>query len=68
MITNPVLGLENNFESQITNSILELHNNRIFMLMTLSSLKHQFTNLCKSPDLKSAVLKFTVKISIYKPM
>ena len=41
------------------------------MLMTLSSLKHQFTNLCKyatSADLKSAVLKFSVKTAIYKPM
>ena len=38
------------------------------MLMTLSSLKHQFTNLCKFADLKSAVLKFAVKNSIYKPM
>ena len=31
-------------------------------------LKSQFTNLCKSADLKSAVLKFSVKTSIYKPM
>ena len=38
------------------------------MLMTLSSLKSQFTNLCKFADLKSAVLKFTVKIAIIKPM
>ena len=38
------------------------------MLMTLSSLKSQFTNLCKSPVLKFAVLKFTVKIAIYKSM
>ena len=38
------------------------------MLMGLSPLKSQFTNLCKSPVFKFAVLKFTVKISIYKPM
>ena len=38
------------------------------MLLTLSSFKTQFTNLCKFADLKSAVLKFTVKIAIYKPM
>ena len=38
------------------------------MLMGLSLLKSQFTNLCKSPVLKIAVLKFTVKIAIYKPM
>ena len=31
-------------------------------------LKHQFTNLCKFADLKTAVLKFAVKTSIYKPM
>ena len=31
-------------------------------------LNRQFTNLCKSPVLKFAVLKFTVKSSIYKPM
>ena len=36
--------------------------------MALSSLKSQFTNLCKSADSKSAVLKFAVKSSIYKPM
>ena len=28
----------------------------------------QFTNLCKFTGVKSAVLKFTVKSSIYKPM
>ena len=38
------------------------------MLMTLSSLKHQFTNLCKFIDVEFAVLKFAVKNSIYKPM
>ena len=31
-------------------------------------LKPQFTNLCKSPVLKFAVLKFAVKSAIYKPM
>ena len=50
-----------------TNSVYR-HNNCIFMLMELSSLKTQFTNLCKSADFKSAVLKITVKNSIYKPM
>ena len=41
------------------------------MLMGLSPLKSQFTNLCKcvaSAVVELAVLKFTVKISIYKPM
>ena len=38
------------------------------MLMRLSLLKSQFTNLCKSPVFEFAVLKFTVKIAIYKPM
>ena len=38
------------------------------MLMTLSSLKSQFTNLCKFTEFEFAVLKFTVKIAIYKPM
>ena len=33
-----------------------------------SLLKHQFTNLCKSPVFKFAVLKFAVKSAIYKPM
>ena len=33
-----------------------------------SLLKSQFTNLCKSTDLKSAVLKFAVKTAIYKLM
>ena len=45
-----------------------VHSNRIFISMTLSSLKHRFTNLCKSPVFEFAVLKFTVKIAIYKPM
>ena len=45
-----------------------MHSNRIFMLITLSSLKHQFTNLCKFTGVEFAVLKFTVKIAIYKPM
>ena len=36
--------------------------------MRLSLLKTQFTNLCKSPVFEFAVLKFTVKIAIYKPM
>ena len=45
-----------------------VHRDCIFMLMTLSSLKSQFTNLCKSPVFEFAVIKFTVKISIYKPM
>ena len=31
-------------------------------------LNPQFTNLCKSPVFKFAVLKFTVKSTIYKPM
>ena len=41
------------------------------MLMRLSPLNLQFTNLCKcttSPVLKFAVLKITVKSAIYKPM
>ena len=41
------------------------------MLMRLSLLNLQFTNLCKcttSPVLKIAVLKFAIKSSIYKPM
>ena len=38
------------------------------MLMGLSPLNSQFTNLCKSSCLKFAVLKFTVKVAIYKPM
>ena len=38
------------------------------MLMGLSPLKSQFTNLCKFTVVELAVLKFTVKISIYKPM
>lgn len=33
------------------------------MLMGLSLLKIQFTNLCKSPCLKFTVLKFTVKFN-----
>ena len=33
-----------------------------------SLLNLQFTNLCKSADFKSAVLKFAVKIAIIKPM
>ena len=45
-----------------------VHSNRIFMLMTLSSLKYQFTNLCKFADIEIAVLEFAVKNSIYKPM
>ena len=45
-----------------------VHRDRIFMLMTSSSLKSQFTNLCKSPVFEFTVLKFTVKILIYKPM
>ena len=37
--------------------------------MFLNSLLNlQFTNLCKSADIEFAVLKFTVKITIYKPM
>ena len=39
--------------------------------MGLSPLKSQFTNLCKcvaSAVVELAVLKFTVKSSIYKPM
>ena len=36
--------------------------------MRLSSLKSQFTNLCKSTYLEIAVLKITVKFAIYKPM
>ena len=36
--------------------------------MGLSLLKTQFTNLCKFTGVKFAVLKFTVKIAIYKPM
>ena len=38
------------------------------MLMSLSSLKSQFTNLCKPSVFKFTVLKFTIKIAIYKPM
>ena len=38
------------------------------ILFLKSLLKSQFTNLCKSPVLKIAVLKFTVKNAIYKPM
>ena len=38
------------------------------MLMGLSPLNSQFTNLCKSSCLEIAVLKFTVNSSIYKPM
>ena len=34
------------------------------MLMGLSPLKSQFTNLCKSPVFKFAVLKYT--ITVYK--
>ena len=45
-----------------------LHGNRIFMLMRLSLLNPQFTNLCKFSCLKFAVLKFAVKSAIYKPM
>ena len=33
-----------------------------------SLLKSQFTNLCNSAVVKLAVLKFTVKSAIYKPM
>ena len=33
-----------------------------------SLLKSQFTNLCKLPVFEIAVLKFTVKTAIYKPM
>ena len=36
--------------------------------MILSSLKTQFTDLCKFTGVEFAVLKFTVKIAIYKPM
>ena len=49
-----------------------IHSNRISAIydvsVVLSQLKHQFTNLCKFTCLKSAVLKFTVKTSIYKLM
>ena len=45
-----------------------IYSNRIFMLIGLSSLKSQFTNLCKFAVVKLAVLKFAVKSSIYKPM
>ena len=38
------------------------------MLIGLSPLKHQFTNLCKFTGVEIAVLKFAVKTSIYKPM
>ena len=38
------------------------------MLIRLSLLKTQFTNLCKFTDVENAVLKITVKNSIYKPM
>ena len=38
------------------------------MLMGLSPLKTQFTNLCNFTGVKIAVLKFAVKSSIYKPM
>ena len=38
------------------------------MIIGLSPLKSQFTNLCKSADIKFAVLKFTVKSAIIKSM
>ena len=38
------------------------------MLIGLSPLKTQFTNLCKFTGVEIAVLKFTVKSAIYKPM
>ena len=38
------------------------------MLMGLSPLNSQFTNLCKFSCLEIAVLKFTVKYAIIKPM
>ena len=38
------------------------------MLMGLSPLKSQFANLCKFTGVEIAVLKITVKTSIYKPM
>ena len=38
------------------------------MIIALSPLNPRFTNLCKSPVFKIAVLKFAVKIAIYKPM
>ena len=38
------------------------------MLIGLSPLKHQFTNLCKFTGVEIAVLKFAVKSAIYKPM
>ena len=44
-------------------------NSRVLNLLFLKSLlKSRFTNLCKFPCLKSAVLKIAVKIEIYKPM
>ena len=53
--------------------LMTLHNNRISKIYNVSgsSLKSQFTNLCKcttSPVLKFMVFKFAVKIAIYKPM
>ena len=50
---------------------MNLHGNHIFMIMRLSLLNPQFTNLCKCAafaGVEIAVLKFTVKIAIYKPM
>ena len=38
------------------------------MLMGLSPLNSQFTNLCKSADFKFAILKIVVKSAIIKPM
>ena len=73
MITNSVLGLENNFESQTSVSVLGLdlknnfksmitnlvlYSNNIFVLMGLSPLKSQFTNLCKCVAFAVVRLKF----------
>ena len=57
-----------NYKNEWFQKKTNLHGNRIFMLMRLSLLNPQFTNLCKFSCLKFAVLKFAVKSAIYKPM